>query len=887
MEKKRNRQYCASPHRICPDKPFLEFKKAEINQSIIDRFERQVTRYPSRLAVKTEKAQLTYAELNQAANRIARAIIERRGQANEPVALFFDQGVQLISAMFAVLKAGKSYIALDTSFPPSKNLSLVKHCRPGLILTGRDHYHTVRKLFENAPPLLNIDEAGPLYSPENLDLPVSPEATAYIIYTSGSTGEPKGVFQNHQNVLHNVMRCTNMLHIAADDRLSLLWSCSFAASVPNIFGALLNGAALFPHDLKKKGIINLADWLIKEEITIYHSVPTVYRHLLSTLTGRENFSRLRLIKLSGEPVRMRDVELYRKHFHEGCLFHVSYASTETNIVRQFFCDHHTPLSGDIVPAGYEVEDMQVLVLDEDGKEAAANCAGEIAVRSPYLPPAYFRKEGLAESPFIPDKEGNCRTYRTGDLGYMLPDGCLIHLGRKDQQLKIRGYRVEIGEIEAALSELAGIKEAAVAGRDDQYNGKFLVAYIVPRKGKAVKAGRLRSALKDRLPDYMVPSRFVFLEGLPLTLSGKVDRRALPSPGPEQPELEKNYVAPGTPAEEMLAGIWSSILGTKSVGVSDNFFELGGHSLLVARMASEIKKVTGKTLTAAAIFQSPTIKQLAEVLQKRGPQSKFPSILRLSGGRGTPLFWVGFNAFLPRYLDYKGPLYEILLRGDFEKAGYNSVEELAAHHLNEIQAVQPKGPYLLGGYCFYGLVALEMAQRLIERGEEVPLLCLVEPPPQCLPLTGSGKASSESDISFGSRVKFHGAKLLRSEDESILYRIRRRIKRDASTALCNTSLLFGFHVPWRFLEVHKVNTARKYTPRAYPGRVVVFLTDKAYGNQPDWSGFASTHVHEVPGAKHLTIHEEPYVSIWARQLNHYLNGIGNERTNDRAWEMVSS
>lgn len=863
----------ASSRRVCPGKPFIEFEKTEINQSIVERFERQAARYPSSIAVKAGKVALTYAELDRKANQVARAIVEQRGLGSEPVALFLDQGVQLIAAIFAVLKAGKAYLALDTSFPFSKNASVVRHSQPGLVVADREHCGLAAKLAENASKLLVIDEISPSIPSGNLDLSISPGTTAYIIYTSGSTGEPKGVFQDHRNVLHNVMRCTNMLHIAPDDRLSLLWSCSFAASVPNIFGALLNGATLFPYDIKKEGIARLAGWLIEEEISIYHSVPTVFRHFISSLKGTENFSRLRLIKLSGEPVLRRDVGLYRKHFHEGCIFHVSYASTETNIVRQFFCDHNTAFSGDTVPAGYEVEDMEVLVLDESGREAGTGQVGEITVRSPYLPPAYYRKDP-AGSPFLADKkDGRCRIYRTGDLGYMLPDGCLIHLGRKDMQVKIRGYRVEIGEVETALNGLAGVKEAVVTGHDDPNGGGSLAAYVVPEKGRALTSGGLHNALANKLPDYMVPSYFVFLDALPLTLSGKVDRRALPTPGQARPEAGNDYIAPRAPTEEMLAAIWSNILRIKRVGVLDNFFELGGHSLLVARLAAEIEKKTGKKIPIITILQSPTIGQLAEAIQAEEFLSKPQPVLVQAGGSKLPFFWVGINTYRPPYLGPDQPVYGIILQGDYGKPSvYKTVEELAAYHLDEVRSVLPKGPYLLGGYCFSGLVAFEMAQQLFRQGEEVSLLCLVEPLTFCLP---SRNGSSALDASI-LKVKSVGVKLgflLSSGKRQYTLRlIRRRVVEKIDSVFCQASISLGYSVPRRFRDFYRLHTAKRYVTCAYPGRAVVFLRENR--DDADWSrlGTKGTYVHQVTGTIHDSMMDDPYVGIWTSQLKRYLDEI---------------
>ena len=886
-------QFC----RISPDKPFIEFSKSEIEQSIVARFEKLVERYPSRLAVKSQERQLTYDELNRAANRIARTIVAHMGPKNEPAAIFLKQGTRLITAILAALKAGKSYMALDTASPASRNVSITRHAGPCLVLTDKEHLPSARKFAGSAMPFLIIDDIEDIENADDLDLPISPMDTAYIIYTSGSTGQPKGVSQNHQNVLHNIMRCTNMLHIASDDRLSLLWSCSFAASVPNIFGALLNGAALFIYDLRREGISNLAGWLEKEKITIYHSVPTAFRHLFSTLAGNEDFSSLRLIKLSGEPVHMKDVELYRKFLHDNCIFHVSYASTETNIVRQFFCDRHTTFISRKIPAGYEVEDMEVLIIDEDGNEAGFERAGEIVIRSRYLPASYHGQPSHAQQAFLPDKDRpGCLRYKTGDVGYLLPDGCLVLLGRKDHQLKIRGYRIETSEVETALCELATVKEAAVMARDDQYGGKNLVAYVVPDNsarvgatGGTVTAGELRAALKDTLPDYMVPSHFVFLDALPLTSSGKVDRKSLPAPGPQRPETGNEYTAPGTLMEVMLANIWSSVLGISRAGVNDNFFDLGGNSLLAGRIAAEIKKRTGSSIAVFSIFQWPTIKQLAEAIVKGGPARGFPPVLPMSSGPGSPFFWIGFNPFLTRSLGSKRPVYAVPLQGDYEEnATYNSIEELAAVHLKEILAICPKGPYLLGGYCFWALVAFEIAQQLFKTGQDVPLLTLVAPPSQCLPAQGGGAPQQHRNKQLKVRldlspVKPHYGKtpwiraftrrVSNETGEPIYGKIHARIRQYIYAAHCQTSILLGRAVPDRLLEFHKVRTSRKYEARPYPGKAVVFLPEIEKGHQPQWRALAGEHVHVIPGARHITMREESCVMTWGRQLACYLDNIG--------------
>ena len=874
MHRSENAQYRISSRMICPSNPFSEFNKREIEQSIVERFEQQVAKYSTRLAIKDGKERITYADFNQSANRIARAIIERRGQGSEPVGLYLDQGAMLISAIFGVLKAGKVYVAMDTSFPHSKCVSMIKHSRAGLVITDRTHYEEAAKFAADSAQLMIIEEIE-ASSLENLNLPISPETIAYIIYTSGSTGRPKGVFQTHKNVLHNVMRCSNMLHVGEADRLSLLWSCSFAASVPNVFGALLNGAALYPYDVKKDGTDKIASWLKSEEITIYHSVPTLYRHFLSSHHRKGDFPKLRLIKLSGETVYKSDVKLYRKHFHKECIFHVSLASTETNIIRQFFCDHQTPVNDETVPAGFEVEDMEVMIIDDKGREAGANCEGEIAVRSRYLPQSYYNADPAESSPFLRDKDdANTIIYRTGDLGYMLPDGCLVHCGRKDMQVKIRGYRVEIREVENALNRLEGVKEALADGRKDPDGIMQLVAYVVPYNGQAIKAGELRNSLKNVLPGYMVPSRFVFMDELPLTLSGKLDRRALPDPDYTRSGSEENYVPPRTHAEMLLAVIWRKLLKVKQVGVFDNFFELGGHSLLVASLSATIRKKTGKSLPPAVILQSPTIRQLAKIIEGDHSQIQISSVNIQPGNSGPPFFWIGINTYRPPYLGSERPVHAIILQGDYGKPiRFKTVEDLAAHHLEEIKNIQPKGPYLLGGYCFSGLVAFEMARQLFREGEEVSMLCLIDPLPFCLP-SNNKKCEKDPLVStLKSKTESLRRKVVFLGDIERSASILGFLLRKINFLMLQKLISLGFSVPHYYRDLYRMQSAARYTtPDLYPGRAVIFLRENR--RHDDWIGFGGngTHIYEVAGTSHHTMMDEPYVGTWTGQLSRYLDEI---------------
>jgi acyl-coenzyme A synthetase/AMP-(fatty) acid ligase/acyl carrier protein len=379
----------------------------------------------------------------------------------------------------------------------------------------------------------------------------------------------------------------------------------------------LNGATLYPLDVKSEGLTGLLNLLIEDEITVYHSVTTLFRYLANTLTGVEKFPKLRLIILGGEPVLRREVTLYEKYFSSDCLLSTGLGSTETGTARVFLIDKKTEVNSNMMPPlGYEVEDKDILLLDDAGAEVDLGDIGEIAVKSRYLALGYWQNPTLTQAAFVPEPAGGSeRIYRTGDLGRLLPDGCLVHLGRKDFQVKIRGYRIELAEIEMALIDTGTLKEAIVLAREDSFGEKRLIAYVVPNQA-APSIQELYSFLIERLPDYMLPSTFVFLDTLPLTPGGKVDRRALPAPDKTRPDLKTTFVAPSTPVEKRLAGIWAEVLNKEPVGIHDNFFELGGNSLLATQVISRISDALSVALPRRSLFETPTLAGLADQITQQ-------------------------------------------------------------------------------------------------------------------------------------------------------------------------------------------------------------------------------------------------------------------------------
>ena len=614
---------------------FVPFERDDINLSISARFEKQVRKYPDRLAIKADDREMTYAQLNQTANCIARVVVEKYGSNDLPIVLLIEHGITMICGIMGVLKAGKTYVPLDPLFPRARNAHIMSDSQAGLLVTNTRNLKYAAELNERHLPLINIDEIGVDPSAGNLELEIPPDQTAYILYTSGSTGLPKGVFQSHRNLLHNIMQYTNTLHLCHNDRMTLLYSFNVNGHLRGLFGSLLNGAALFPFDVKAKGLTDVADWLNREEITFFHSVPTVFRHFIDTLHGDEQFPHVRLIRFGGERVPADNVDFYKQHFPPHCILYTGMGSTETSTVRQYFTDKNTELAESVVPTGFAVDEREVILLDDNRQEVPVNEVGQIAVKSRYLALGYWGKPEETAKKFVPAPDDDqARLYLTGDLGRILPDGRLIHMGRSDAQVKVRGHRVETAEVEAVLLKHPSVKEAAVVAWPDGHGDNFLAAYTVFHADDTKSASDLRHHLRESLPDYMIPASFMVLDAMPLTPNSKINKRALPRPEKVRPELETKFVAPGTPVEKTLAEIWTAILGIGEIGVLDNFFELGGHSLAATRVMSRIRDAFGINLPLRVIFEMPTIVHIAELIsQNQADVLRAAPIERVSRDRG--------------------------------------------------------------------------------------------------------------------------------------------------------------------------------------------------------------------------------------------------------------
>jgi amino acid adenylation domain-containing protein len=610
------------------------FDARELDGSLVDRFERQVASGPDRVAVGDSTRTLTYAELDREANHIARALLALSPQRQDTVGLWLGHEAAMIAAIWGVLKAGKIYVPLDPALPAARIAHLVEDAQARAIVTDAGHALGLASLPMPRPEIVDLDAlatGSPAPAPA---IPIPADDLCYLLYTSGSTGEPKGVPHRHRNVLADIRRQARDLRVEADDRYALLFSCSSSASVSSIFGALLNGASVWLFDLRANGLAGLPRWLDDRAITICDFSVGTFRQVTSMLAAGGGPPALRLMSLGGEVVTRRDVDLFREHFSPGCVLQNAMGCTEARMITQYFVDRHTELDGPTVPVGHAVAGKRVLVLDEQRRPVPPGEVGEIAVQSEYLSPGYWGQPELTDAVFLPDPAGGgARIYLTGDVGRQREDGCLVHLGRKDSQVKVRGYRIETAEVEMALLSVAEVADAFVAADRDETGEGSLVAYVVPagRPGPTVSA--LRAALARTLPIYMVPRAFVLVGALPRTLSGKVDRTALPPAPRVRPALDHAYVAPRNPMETVIARLWEEVLDIEGVGVEDDFLDLGGDSLLASRILNRIAEVCGVEPPVVQLLAGRTVAQLAvEVLDAQTRQLDWEALERALGER---------------------------------------------------------------------------------------------------------------------------------------------------------------------------------------------------------------------------------------------------------------
>lgn len=582
-------------------------------KNIAQCFEKQVKLTPEKVAVHYDNQYLSYSEMNIDANKIAHGLLnlyEYKDTENQQVvAIILEDSVEVISSMLGILKSGNLFVPLDYSYPMSRIKWILEDCSAKSIVCNNKTIDLVNKVLKNELNqinILNIDEIDQkIANTANPNIELSEESYAYILYTSGSTGNPKGVIQNHKSIIHILNVYSNRLNINNEDVIGLLTSPMHTVFIIDILSCLFNGATLAWFDIKRnENLMALSSWVGKAGITILHSVPVIYRHLISTMSElQEPLDKLRLIIVGGETVYRSDIEAYKEKFSDNCRFVNLFGSSEVFIASMNIINKDTSISGTIVPIGELIDDIKVDILDKD-EAVGILSTGELVFSSDYLFAGYSNILKVEQG-----KRDLIKTFRSGDLGRKLPNGEIEFIGRQDFQIKVMSQRVELHEVEMAIKPFDGIKECVVHYFKDRNKNNYIVAYYVSEGENELDIVSIRKLLSQRLPEFMIPKHFIKLEKIPLTSSNKIDRLSLPEPILTQTEVRSEDIIDGLVDKIIL--IWKEVLNTDKVGVNDNFFSLGGNSLKVILLNARLKDELGLDISDVLIYEHLTISSLCE------------------------------------------------------------------------------------------------------------------------------------------------------------------------------------------------------------------------------------------------------------------------------------
>ncbi|WP_232463551.1 non-ribosomal peptide synthetase [Tumebacillus avium] len=831
---------------------------------------------PDAAALSFEKVTLSYRELNEQANRLARRLQKLGVERGGLVGISMERSTELIVAMLAILKAGAAFVPFDVTYPQDRLLYMFEDTQVGVLLTqerlsGQLPQHGAVSIYVDTDVTL-AEESG-----DNLAAAVSKDDAAYVMYTSGSTGRPKGVVVPHRGIVR-LVREVGYTEFTADDIFLQFSPIAFDVSVFEIWGALLNGGKLAIFPPHQATLADLGAVIEQHGVTVLWITTGLFHSMVEH--HPEGLRNLRQVLTGGDVLSVPHAQKAFTHF-DGRLFN-AYGPTENTTFTTCYEVTDPSRIGTSVPIGAPVANTTVYVLDRNGQPVPIGVPGELYTGGDGLALGYLKRPELTSEKFVANPFGDGKLYRTGDAVRWMPNGELEFIGRIDNQVKIRGFRVEIGEIEAALAQHPSVRDTVVVVRVEA-GDKRLAAYVTAEGDAELSAAELAGYLKQTLPDHMIPAAFVLLDELPLNPNGKVDRKALAARAITFERLEA-YAAPQDRFELELVQIWSGMLGHGEFGVTDSFFSVGGHSLLAVRLVAQIEKKFGHKLPLSVFFREGTIRSLAARLRQGGQELPATPLVTIQPGLPDaavqPLFLihpVGGSAFayfdLARALGAEQPVYGLQARGlDDLGAPLATMEEMAAEYIAAIRTVQQTGPYRLGGWSIGGAIAYETARQLRALGEAVELLALID---TRAPLAAYQREMDSRDLLLAFARDLAGQHGL---DLERLPQIDLSPSEESLSALLDLahqhqvlSSDLELQDLKRLLSVFSSNylAFNRYVPERSAEHLLLIQADNAESGEYGWSELADeVEIHRI-GGNHFTMLQAPHVQELGRILQRKL------------------
>ncbi|MGD0697556.1 MAG: amino acid adenylation domain-containing protein [Terriglobia bacterium] len=850
-----------------------------------DLFAAQAERTPDSVAVADEKQRLTYRELNARANQVARCLRKLGVGPEVLVGVALDRSVELLVALLGVMKAGGAYVPLDLDYPRDRLEFMVGDSRLRVVLTQAGLQARLPDVIGTQVCLDSDGGSISRESEEDFSSGAQPDNLVYVIYTSGSTGLPKGVQIEHRSLVNLLESLRIWPGFTGRDTFLATNTFSFDMSKPELYLALIAGGCVF---VARRGIARdlngFRQCLAASGATVLQGPPSFWRLLIES--GWQGETALKIL-CGGEawPAGLA-MELIRRSPSVWNL----YGPTETT-VWSTVC-RLTPDDA-CVPLGRPIANTQVHILDDRLEPVPVGVAGELYIGGDGLARGYLNRPELTAEKFIPNPfsaQPGARLYKTGDLARLRPDGNLEFVGRVDHQVKIRGYRVELGEIEAALGQHPQVKAAVVVMREDALGDRRLVAYVIATDSNSLTGEVLRCYLREKLPEYMLPARFELLDSFPVTPNGKVDRLALPPPRASRLDLG-NMALPETESEEKLAGVFADVLGLERVSVEEDFFDLGGDSLLALRLIAEVEKISERRITLSNLFEMPTVRKLSAYTTDPRSSHAVPGALSIQpAGSRPPFFYVGAGPYIrPLGLRFgpDQPFWGLVLeQPEFKNLPVPfRLEDLAAILIRKMRAVQPKGPYYIGGSCRNAMFAHAMAQQLLASGDEVGLVVIVDPshPAEILRhMKGEGVAGRLARVRQRWQLELG---LIRQQGpayfRAAVKRLRIRAPIIIKWMVYKVRLAMGHSVGDEMRDVEEVFYAAfvSHRPQPYPGPVAMIRseisarTPCAADDDLGWRELVTGEfkLHFLPGLDHHEeLYREPHAEVGARLFKSILS-----------------